>query len=192
MTRLCPKCRTPSLHPLSADRAPSLEGALPPPSICEKCRGVWLPHEAIRDGLVPAALHVEDVATPVAADADERAGLCAAGHGIMRRARVDVGAHPLHLDRCGTCLGIWFDAGEWATIAASQWLRHLDDLWDPVFRKRLRDATARDHHLETLRQALGDATFDKVVTVAEALREHPMKSVALAYLLDETRTHAPE
>lgn len=182
----------PSLHPLSLDRAASpLESATVPPSSCEQCRGVWLPHEAIRVGLAPAAAQVEDTPTPQAAAADDRAGLCAAGHGIMRRAKVEIGAHSLHLDRCATCAGIWFDAGEWAAIASSQWLRHLDDLWDPVFRKQLRDATAREHHLATLREALGEATFAQVVGTAEALRDHPMKSVALAYLLDETHTHPP-
>lgn len=192
MTRLCPKCRMPALYPLSQDRAAPTPAGPVPPSTCDKCHGVWLPAEAIRrGGSVPGLTLAEDTPTPQAAEADQRAGLCPGGHGLMRRARVEVGPRSLHLDRCSACNGTWFDAGEWATIAASQWLRHLDDLWDPVYRKKLRDATAREHHLEALRQALGEAAFEKVVSVAEALRDHPMKSVALAYLLEETHTHPP-
>jgi Zn-finger nucleic acid-binding protein len=133
---------------------------------------------------------VEAVDPAVVEDADARAGFCPNGHGFLRRARVEV-AHPFHLDRCEACAGVWFDAGEWAIVAASEWLKHLDDLWDPVYRKRMREERAQERHLETLRHALGDQVFEQVVAVAESLRAHPMKSIALAYILEETHTQAP-
>ena len=163
-----------------------------PPLRCRQCHGVWLPHESIREGLVPASAHVDDKPSEIAEDADARVGFCPAGHGFLRRARVDVAPHPFHLDRCSACAGVWFDAGEWASVAASEWLRHLDDLWDPNYQKRVREEATRKHAVEALKEALGDIAFEQVVETAAILRNHPMKSFALAYPLEETRVHAPD
>ena len=111
---------------------------------------------------------------------------CSRCRGVLVRARVD-GEHSFHLDRCPICSGIWFDAGEWAAIAASEWLTHLDDLWDPVWRKRVRERRAEKRHLETLEHALGEEAFGKVVDAVRVLRSHPMRSLGLSFLIDELR-----
>jgi Zn-finger nucleic acid-binding protein len=189
MTPLCPKCREPTLVALSATRASPFDADNhhSPPSRCKHCHGVWLPPEALHESVVPPAVAAE-VPVETSSDTDGRAGFCPNGHGFLIRARVEQ-AHPFYLDRCGMCAGIWFDAGEWATIASSQWLQHLDDLWDPVYRRKMREERAHEHHLETLHHALGDEAYEKVLAAAAVLRHHPMKSLALAYILDETRTH---
>jgi len=127
-----------------------------------------------------------DAATPVPSVSDARSGICPLCRGVLVRARVD-GEHSFHLDRCPICSGIWFDAGEWAAIAASEWLTHLDDLWDPVWRKRVRERRAEKRHLETLEHALGEEAFGKVVDAVRVLRSHPMRSLGLSFLIDELR-----
>ena len=119
--RTCPKCKTPTLAPLAEDRAELRD--VVPPSRCTHCQGVWLPHEAIEQHLVPASVDTERAALV----ADGLAGFCPRCKGLLVRARVE-GRQPFHLDRCPACAGVWFDAGEWAAVASSEWLTHLDDL----------------------------------------------------------------
>src|SRR5438105_10017850 len=147
MLHFCPKCKSATLAPLSAAKPAVRSEAVPvPPSRCTNCRGVWMPHGALSLDL---GLAKDDKPAPHAPtdDTNAKVGFCPAGHGLLIRARVDT-ADPFHLDRCGTCAGIWFDAGEWARLASTEWMNQIDQLWDPVFRKRLRETRARKTHLE--------------------------------------------
>jgi Zn-finger nucleic acid-binding protein len=144
---------------------------------------VWLPHEAIAEHLVPPSV---DDAAEVPSESDARPGLCPRCRGLLVRARVEQD-HPFHLDRCPICRGIWFDSGEWAAVASTEWLNHLDDLWDPVWRKRVRDQRAENRHLETIERALGPEVFAKVTAAIRALEKHPMRSLGLSYIVDELR-----
>jgi Zn-finger nucleic acid-binding protein len=183
----CPKCRKDTLTPISFKRAVPDDPRILGPSRCTQCHGVWLPHEAVVLELKPSdAVEPEMSTQPTGLDA--QVGFCPLGHGLMTRAMGE-GTLTFHLDRCEICRGVWFDSGEWAVVAAGEWLRHLDDLWDPVHRKRMREQSEHAHRLAALHAALGDATYSKVVELAELLRDHPEKSVALAYLLDEARHH---
>jgi Zn-finger nucleic acid-binding protein len=179
--RTCPKCKTQTLAPLAPDRAGMPD--VVPPSRCTHCQGVWLPQEAIEQHLVPASVDTKQAA-PVA---DALAGFCPRCKGLLVRAQVD-GAHPFHLDRCPACAGVWFDAGEWAAVASSEWLTHLDDLWDPVWRRRVRERRAQARHLEEIERALGAETLERVRAAITALRDHPMRSLGLSYLIEELRS----
>ncbi len=180
--RLCPKCKSPTLAELGATR-PGGDPEEVPPSRCVKCRGVWMPHEAIEDHLVPKSI---DDPAPIPSENDQLPGFCPRCRGILVRARVN-DQHPFHLDRCPICRGIWFDAGEWAAIASTEWLNHLDDLWDPVWRKKVRERRAENRHLETIEHALGTEAFEKVMAAIEALRKHPARSLGLSFIVEELR-----
>jgi Zn-finger nucleic acid-binding protein len=192
MLHLCPKCKVPTLAPFSVHRQPPRSEASPvPPSRCSTCDGVWMPHGAlaleIRPPEGPAPAATGETPTPASGDnPDARVGFCPAGHGLLIRAKVET-SRPFYLDRCGTCAGIWFDAGEWAALAATEWLHHVDDLWDPVFRRRLREERARKQQIEALEQALGAEAARKVVDLAGELKKHPHRSIAMAFLIDEVR-----
>jgi len=178
--RLCPKCKSPTLAPFGAVRAGGdPEGV--PPSRCVHCRGVWLPHEAVDAHLPPQP---DDAAVEAAPQADALPGFCPRCRGILSRARVDTD-HPFHLDRCNVCRGVWFDAGEWAAVASTEWLSHIDDLWDPVWRKKVREHRAENRHHQTIEQALGAEAYGKVAAAINALRNHPMRSLALSFLIEE-------
>jgi Zn-finger nucleic acid-binding protein len=137
----------------------------------------------VAEHLVPASVDAP-VATP--SPADVLPGFCPRCRGILVRARVN-DENPFHLDRCPICRGIWFDAGEWAAIASTEWLNHLDDLWDPVWRKKVRDQRAENRHLETIEHALGADVFAKVQAAVKALRKHPMRSLGLSFIVEELR-----
>jgi Zn-finger nucleic acid-binding protein len=178
----CPKCKTATLAAIDPRRAHDAE--VVPPSRCTHCRGVWMPHEAVAQHLVPPSVD-QDSAAPAA---DGMAGFCPRCKCLLVRARVEREEHPFHLDRCGVCAGVWFDAGEWAAMASSDWLDHLDDLWDPHWRKRVREQRAHERHLEELERALGPETLSRVRAAIAALREHPMRSLGLSFLIEELRS----
>ena len=183
---LCPKCKTADLAPLSAARLiPKSEASAVPPSRCASCGGVWMPHGALSLDLGNAP-ELAQPATEGTSASDAKVGFCPAGHGLLIRARVET-AHPFHLDRCGTCAGIWFDAGEWAALAATEWMHHLDDLWDPIFRRRMREQRARQQQVQGLEQAIGYDLARHVELLAAELKKHPNRSIAVAYLLDELK-----
>ncbi len=180
--RACPKCKSLTLAPFSEPR-PGGDPDVVPPSRCSSCRGVWLPHEAVEEHVVPASV---DTATAVPSPADALPGFCPRCRGILVPARVD-DENPFHLDRCPICRGIWFDAGEFAAVASTEWLTHLDDLWDPVWRKKVRDHRAENRHLQTIEHALGTDAFARVQAAIRALKKHPMRSLGLSFLIEELR-----
>jgi Zn-finger nucleic acid-binding protein len=179
--RPCPKCKTPTLAPLAPDR--DTDPDVVPPSRCTHCHGVWLPHDAIEQHLSSPAADGENAAPT----ADGLPGFCPGCRGLLVRARVE-SPRPFHLDRCPSCAGVWFDAGEWAAVASSEWLTHLDDLWDPTWRRRAREQQARKRHLQEIERALGAETLARLRAAVEALRHHPERSLGLSYLIDELRT----
>jgi hypothetical protein len=142
--RTCPKCKTPTLAPLAEDRADMPD--VVPPSRCTHCQGVWLPHEAIEQHLVPASVDTERAA-PLA---DGLAGFCPRCNGLLVRARVE--------------------------------------LWDPVWRRRVRERRAHARHLEEIERALGRETLERLRAAVAALRDHPMRSLGLSYLIEELRS----
>ena len=178
--RLCPKCKSPTLAPLGL-RSATAEST--PPSRCTHCKGVWLPHEAVEAHLSPPAQEAELAAAP---EADRLPGFCPQDHNLLTRAPFEAD-RSFHLDRCPICRGVWFDAGEWATVASTQWLSHLDDLWDPIWRKRMREHRALNRQIETLEHALGPEVHRKVMAALEALRRHRNRSLALSFLIEELR-----
>jgi Zn-finger nucleic acid-binding protein len=178
--RSCPKCKTSTLAPLA--EAPAAGSEQVPASRCTHCRGVWLPHEAVARHLSPPLPEVER-AVP---EADRTPGFCPQCRGLLVRAQVDA-TPPFHLDRCPVCAGIWFDAGEWALVAESEWLSHLDDLWDPTWRRRVREQRAHERHLEEIERALGAETLGSLRAAVDALRDHPKRALGLSFLIEQLR-----
>jgi Zn-finger nucleic acid-binding protein len=177
MSSACPKCRQTEL----VTPPGPITGALR----CPACRGTWLPRDEARVEVAGVLLESESMMRPNSA-ADARTGLCPLGHGILIRAKVELD-DPFHVERCPDCHGIWFDKGEWNTLAASHLLEHLDDLWDPAWRFRMRAERLERSQRAGLEHELGRPLVDMLETLATALREQTprVQSLALAYLKEE-------
>jgi Zn-finger nucleic acid-binding protein len=179
----CPKCRTQIL-------GEALSSAPDTALSCANCHGLWIPQvEAER--LVSGSELTEapaDASSSEGSDLDQKVGMCPAGHSILTRARVDLGnGDSFHLDRCPQCRGIWFDEGEWGRLASARMLHLLGNLWNPIWQKQVRQSEARVAHLERLKERLGADLMGRLEHVASALREHPHRAEALAYLEEEVR-----
>jgi Zn-finger nucleic acid-binding protein len=172
----CPKCRTSSLAPLSDASA---GGGVP--LRCSACRGVWVPRHAILfSGL-------DDFGrAPDHPSLDAKVGRCPAGHGLLRRARLE-GELRFALDRCPTCGGTWFDAGEWHELATRHLLTSLDDLWDPLKQRRARETKALERWRAELERRLGPKLLGQVEKLGDALAGHDDAAQALAFLEERIR-----
>lgn len=74
--------------------------------LCEQCHGSFVPGKIVRD--VPRIARWFAAQTDGVESLPEGELNCPEGHGLMHELRLD--KH--HLDLCGHCNGIWFDADE--------------------------------------------------------------------------------
>jgi Zn-finger nucleic acid-binding protein len=117
-------------------------------------------------------------------DVDAKTGLCPVDGSILSRAEVDLGAErpPIHLERCGSCHGVWFDAGEWSSLAERHLLEQIDEFWTAEWRARQRREHGDAAHDRRLRDAFGEELYEALQDVARKLKGHERRSQALAFI----------
>ncbi len=183
---LCPKCRRTVLAPTTDVPVPAELSERP--LKCEACQGLWLPHVIVESWRAhPISEQLELEAEPahpsVPPEADHRTGLCPFGHGILIRARVD-GPRTFYVERCSPCRGVWLDRGEWKRLASARFLEHLDDLWDPNWKRQNRVALVERHIDAALTEELGQELFSDLQAVVSELHGHPARAQALAWIVE--------
>ncbi len=171
---MCPKCRDVELSNPGGRALRLLR--------CTECRGTWMPKDEARLEAVGSLLSADSTIGPTDSS-DGRTGLCPEGHGILIRTRV-VAEPGFFLERCAVCHGIWFDKGEWNALAQSHLLEHLDELWDPAFRHRVRAASGDADARTQLEVDLGLKVFQGLEVLATSLKDLSprQRNAALAYL----------
>jgi Zn-finger nucleic acid-binding protein len=105
----------------------------------------------------------------------------------MSRTEIDLPAsgNSLHLERCPTCRGIWFDAGEWNALAREHLLDTIDDFWSIEFRTRQRrEHDSREAEART-RTEFGDL-YQPLTEIASKLRDNPRRSQMLAFIRERS------
>jgi Zn-finger nucleic acid-binding protein len=177
-TLRCPKCKSATLGLVHEEITP---GAV---RRCSACHGHFLSADAVdRIGAVEE-MRVTDPPPAEGKVADTRTGLCPEGHGILRRARVEAKDVEFFLERCASCRGVWFDAGELSSLAAMHLLGQLEAYWDPDYQRARREAEVQQHLDDAMREAIGAATFEKLRALAGELRASPKRAMALAWLAE--------
>ncbi len=155
-------------------------------SRCPACNGIFVP--VSRVGELLAADDSPEAGTQQP-DRDAQGGRCPVDRGIMSRAAVlTSGEAPIHLERCGTCRGVWFDAGEWNALSAAHLLDHLDEFWSAEWRAGQRRSAERADYEKRLEEAFGADLYAEIRKLAAELRNHPRRSQALAVLREESGT----
>ncbi|MDF1566027.1 MAG: zf-TFIIB domain-containing protein [Deltaproteobacteria bacterium] len=170
----CPKCREETLQPTGTPLGVSTVHH------CSACQGLWFALGDF-DALAPP----EGVPLETDAEADGKAGLCPAGHGLLQHEQVPEAG--FFLDRCGLCGGTWFDRGEWERLSAQGLLGLLDGLWTPSARRMERAASLARAGRQRLAERLGEEVLHRIDALIEALKEHPHRAQALAYLMERLR-----
>jgi len=123
---------------------------------------------------------------------DDQGGQCPSDKSIMARAAIQVAGEPapVHLERCNSCRGVWFDGGEWSLLAAKHLLEHIDEFWSAEWRASQRHALEHEQYQRRLEETFGAELLGQIRSLAGALRNHPRRSQALALLREESSTAA--
>jgi Zn-finger nucleic acid-binding protein len=113
---------------------------------------------------------------------------CPSDHSVMSRGKIETSPVdvPIYLDRCASCLGVWFDQGEWVALASRHLLEHLDEFWTIEWRNRQRKQKEQYQYEQRLREEFGEALYSKLLEIAGLLRNHPRRSQALAIIREES------
>lgn len=128
------------------------------------------------------------VPVEAAAALDAQTGLCPIDRSILTRAEIDMGeGHaPIHLERCGSCRGVWFDAGEWSALAERHLLEQIDEFWTAEWRAKQRRERDAANYARRTREELGPELHDALQEIAGRLKGHPRRSQALAFLREHS------
>lgn len=186
----CPKCRLVHLDQAKGTLAhiETWEHAMK----CPQCQGYFLPHSIVEHWQTEPFVELNaDEPLSMRPELDRKTGLCPLGHGILVRARVDAD-QVFYLERCGFCRGVWLDCGEWQRLAASLYLDHLDDLWDPSWQKQRRSEKLQRGLDRSLADQLGENLYRDLASVVHLLRHHPARAQALAWIAQRLDPHGRE
>lgn len=166
MVQSCPKC------------GKSLVRASRGVSKCSGCWGMFIPAQ-----LVPF-VEEERPDVPPAADLDAKGGRCPADQTILSRAGIDLGPDHgvVHLERCSSCRGVWFDRGEWALLADQQLVENIDQFWTVEWRTRQRRLRNEREYERRQIEEFGPALFAELQALASKLKGYERRSQALAFL----------
>jgi Zn-finger nucleic acid-binding protein len=170
MIRTCPRCKS---ERLDEGRHGEFR--------CAACGGIFVP----RSQFVELLVSDEPESRPAPANAsDDAAARCPADSSIMTKARVELPppGGTVQIDRCGSCLGVWFDAGEWQALASSHLLQHLDEFWSAEWRSRQRHDRESAEAEARVKKQFGPELYEQMLSLAASLRNHPRRSQALALL----------
>lgn len=169
----CPKCEHEGL-------VNAAHGA----SRCNACGGMFVPASKFHELLASGEAMAEERASLAR---DEQGGQCPNDKSIMSRAAVNVsGAAAIHLERCGSCHGVWFDAGEWSVLSGQHLLEHIDEFWSAEWRAAQRRSLEHDQYERRIAETFGPDLLVQIRSLAAVLRNDPRRSQALALLREES------
>lgn len=147
---------------------------------CPACGGMFVPRLAVE------LIGEEGAADPVPPEEqhDAQGGCCPLDRSILIRAEIEFGdGQPaIHLERCGSCHGVWFDKGEWSDLAERRLLENIDEFWTPEWRADQRQRRDRANYDRRLRESFGAELYDALQGIAARLKGHERRSQALAFL----------
>lgn len=126
----------------------------------------------------------EDEVEPSTTDFDAKGGGCPVDGTILIRTEINL-APPhgsVHLERCSSCRGVWFDRGEWSILADQYLLEDIEKFWTAEWRARQgRQRSAVDYE-ERIREEFGAELFGQLEAIARTLKGHERRSQALTFI----------
>jgi Zn-finger nucleic acid-binding protein len=120
-------------------------------------------------------------APPTEVAADSGARTCPSCARLMHRYRVPAG-NGFRIDRCASCALVWFDAGEWQSLAAAGLAGGLEEILSDGGQRQLQANELRRGREAALRARHGDACVDELARVREWLETQPARDELVALL----------
>ncbi len=117
------------------------------------------------------------------AEDSQEALLCPECGQLLRKYRV---AHdvPFRLDHCGHCGGMWFDAGEWATLREQGLHTNVHNVFTAVWQRKLRREETHETFERLYRERFGEESFGELQRIREWLYSQPQCDAMVRFLID--------
>ena len=175
----CPGCQKESLYPRQLEMGLQ---AYP----CKECEGVWLSaadYWKWLESRADAPPETASIETPLPVEVEGRARICPESGHLLRRYKVWPDT-PFYLDRCGHCMSVWFDRGEWEAVQS----RGLDDqvhmFFSDVWQRKLKAEESRRRLEQIYRERFGEENYTRIKEIRAWLDQHPQRGSLVAYLSD--------
>ena len=191
----CPVCKTPTL---AATDLPTGGAVALSARHCNGCGGHWVAGDVYllwvaKNAGGPPPIHEQvDAADPVAAakpaavaaEESAKAKICPTCGRLLSRSKVGHGL-AFHLDRCVTCGGFWFDAGEWDALLARNLHDDAHHIFSPAWQADVMKHERRLQHDRLMIAKLGEADWREIRRVKAWLDAHPHRAELHAVLREE-------
>ena len=174
----CPICKSSPLIPKKLEENLSS-------FTCLHCQGEWIKAEAYWNWLEahgnPSAGVVSAGELPV--ELESKARLCPEDGRILRRFQIFPNAG-FYLERCSTCLGVWFDASEWQLLKERELHDEVHLLFGKLWQEAILATEARARFEKMYEERFGGADYGRIQEIRHWLDQHPNGTHLLAYLTD--------
>jgi Zn-finger nucleic acid-binding protein len=159
-----------------------------PVSICGRCNGVWLSSNDYLEWLKQQsqALLEKEVGDdiPLPPEIAEYLRCCADCGNILSRYKV-LPTMNLFLDHCGHCNGVWFDKGELEILISRKLLGKINQFFTKPWQALIQEEETKAELDKLYTHKFGDSDYEKVKEVWNWLKDHPQRTMLLAYLQAE-------
>jgi len=173
----CPVCKTDTLGEIVL-----LEEL--PANQCSQCNGVWMPSNAFLAWKRTQPGDFVEKKGVISIDPSwevDELKLCPASGHILMRYKIFPDSE-FYLDRCRHCNGIWFDKREWDVLVDRNLHDNLNEFFTHVWQDKLHAAETKRNMEKLYLQKFGGADYEHVQKVREWLKDHPKRSMLLAFL----------
>jgi len=177
----CPACREKRLKAELLEKDLTAYG-------CASCEGVWIPALQYwewvqsRDEDEKSRLSVAEISPPI--EAVGQAKICPECGHLLRRYKVWPNV-TFYLDRCGNCMGVWFDQNEWAYLKAKGQHDEVHEFFGALWQEELREEERREKVERMYQERFGRTDYTKIKRLREWLWNHPQQGALIAYLTDK-------
>lgn len=178
----CPVCESSPLIPKKLEDHLSA-------NVCLICNGEW-----IEAGDYWAWLEAHgnpspqlETDSPLPIEMDAKARLCPEDGRFLRRFQIFPNAG-FYLERCSTCLGVWFDANEWQALKARELHDEVHLLFSKLWQEALLAKEARARFENMYAERFGE-DYGRIQEIRQWLDRHPNADALIAYLTDPDPYH---
>jgi Zn-finger nucleic acid-binding protein len=114
----------------------------------------------------------------------KRAKLCPQCGRLLARARVGHGL-PFYLDRCASCGGFWFDAGEWDALLAVGLHTEAHHVFSDTWQAEVLRQERQQQHERLMIAKLGEVDWREIHRIKEWIEGHPHRAELYAVLMEK-------
>lgn len=173
----CPVDKNSFLHLISL-----AEGL--PANQCSICNGVWISSNQylawLRTQKEPLPeMPLDDLTVPELRT--NMLKLCPESGHILKRFKIFAN-RDFHLDRCGHCNGIWFDAEEWDMLAKHNMQDKANQFFTAPWQDKLREKESGARMEKIYLNKFGARDFERIQEIHGWLKDNPNRAMLIAFL----------